>query len=224
MDDLQKRLDQKAEKQEVERLSDGIDRLSLAVSDKASKGDLLELQKEVSVLKANRKCMEVEVQQAVEKEMNDWKEREKRRANIMIYGVDEKDEETAVSDKEKVVNFLEGQLEIKDFKIIKLFRVGKKSSVTPIEGTEVQGATAISRNNRPRPIKVTFSSASEKNKLMTKYKEKKDKKDKLDFGVSSDFTKSETQKYQSLKTELKRKEEAGEKGWYIRKLKLVQKK
>ena len=79
-------------------------------------------------------------------------------------------------------------------------------------------------DKKSRPIKVTLSSTSEKSKVMMKYREKKDQKSQLDYGISSDFTKSETQRYQSLKAELKRREEAGENNWCIRKLQLVKKK
>ena len=48
---------------------------------------------------------------------------------------------------------------------------------------------------------------------MTKYREKKDQKSSLDYGISSAFTASETQRYQSLKAELRRREAAGENNW-----------
>ena len=99
----------------------------------------------------------------------------------MIYGVDEKSEDDAVSDRQQVTNFLEGQLELSNITVVKMYRVGKLNrSVTRVSDNDKQGAAASTVDKRSRPIKVTLSSTSKKSKVMTKYREKKDQKSQLD--------------------------------------------
>ena len=225
LDELEKKVDQKVDKQVMDKLLVELNKVKASLSDKVDKDDLLQLQNEITTMKSDRRKMEDDVQLAVDRQMYDWKEREKRRANIMIYGVDEKSEEDTVSDRQQVTKFLEGQLELSNITVVKMYRVGKlNKSATTVSDNDIQGAAANIVDKRSRPIKVTLSSASEKSKVMTKYREKKDQKSQLDYGISSDFTKSETQRYQLLKAELKRREEAGENNWCIRKLQLVKKK
>ena len=208
----------------MDKLLVELNKVKASLSDKVDKDDLLQLQNEITTMKSDRRKMEDDVQLAVDRQMYDWKEREKPRANIMIYGVDEKSEDDTVSDRQQVTNFLEGQLELSNITVVKMYRVGRlKRSVTTVSDNDKQGAAASTVDKRSRPIKVTLSSTSEKPKVMTKYREKKDQKSQLDYGISSDFTKSETQRYQSLKAELRRREEAGENNWCIRKLQLVKK-
>ena len=137
----------------------------------------------------------------------------------MVYGVEENDDKSKLPDvdKETVLKLFKEQLNISGINITKLYRVGKvrSGSSTPVVASE--------RKDRPRPIKVILASMDEKNKVMTSYRKSKENKE-LGFGISSDFTKSETEKYQALKAELRRKEAYGETGWIIKRSRLIKKK
>ena len=65
--ELEQKLDSKAEKGEVDRLSVEVDRLNIAMCSKAEEDDIVQLREEITVLKSERKDFTKEVQQAVEK-------------------------------------------------------------------------------------------------------------------------------------------------------------
>ena len=136
-----------------------------------------------------------------------------------MYCVEESDDKSNLPDvdKETVLKFFEEQLNISGINITKLYRVGKVRS-----GSSSQ-VVAPERRDKPRPIKVILASTDEKNKVMTSYRKSKENKE-LGFGISSDFTKSETEKYQALKAELRQKEAEGETGWIIKRSRLIIKK
>ena len=75
----------------MDKLLVELNKVKASLSDKVDKDDLLQLQNEITTMKSDRRNMEddVHVQLTVDQQMYDWKEREKRHANIMIYGVDE---------------------------------------------------------------------------------------------------------------------------------------
>ena len=70
------------------------------------------------------------------------------------------------------------------------------------------GATAIKIS---RPVKVIFENIQDKGSVCEVYWERKNKKERLSFGISNDFTKHEKEKYKKLKEELKIREAKGEK-------------
>ena len=82
--ELEQKLDSKAEKGEVDRLTMEVDRLNIAMVSKAEEDDIVQLREELTVLKSERTDFTKEVQQAVERELQDWKEKEKRRTNNII--------------------------------------------------------------------------------------------------------------------------------------------
>ena len=119
------------------------------------------------------------------------KESERRRRNIMIYGIDEPNCDTEqlsiAADADTVSKFITDELKVAGVKIAKCFRVGREK---PETSEAVPGATAIKKS---RPVKVIFENIQDKGKVCEVYWERKNKKERLSFGISNDFTKHENE-------------------------------
>ena len=216
LDEIQQELKNKADKNDVDNLSAEVDKLNVAVNSKLDKTDLVQFSNELSSIKNQTKDFKQELKQVVEQEMEDWKEMERRKSNIMIYGIEESEAATNSTDEQKVRDYLDKQIEVPDVRIVKMYRVGRKKSLATDQAAD-------RTNTRPRLIKVILASNSERNKVMKSYREKKNNQVELDYGISGDYTKSETEKYQKLKEEIKRREATGEKDLVIRRSKIVKK-
>ena len=130
------------------------------------------------------------IQDAVESEVRESRKIDRRKNNIMMYDIEEREseEDDSEADHIKVKSILKDQLNLPNVKIAKVFRVGRRQELTPAP------------RKRFRPIKVIFS--NEGDKLMKNYWAKKDKKVDLQFGISNDHTRFESRQYTKLKEKL----------------------
>ena len=151
---------------------------------------------------------------------NEMKEVERRKVNIMLYGLEEKatgdKDADAMSDLREITDFITSDLNVRDVTITKCYRVGKR-----IRQDDIQGAANPVQS---RAIKVIFGSKRDKDQVMVAFWDKKNNKQKLKYGMANDYTKHENEVYQKLKKELKIRQEKGEQDLVIKKLKIVKKK
>ena len=224
MDELEKKLDRKADTSQLGKVAKSVDDLKESLKTKLDKTEFDSLRKEMEELRFKQEDLLANVQTTVETEVREWREIDKRKSNLMIYGMQEQDTENTENDMKKIDSFFSGQLGLPKIKILKVIRIGKKSQVSQ-EQEEEQGAAAqITKNTKKvRPLKVILANESDKRKIMKNYWSKKDLNASLDYGISSDFTKFESEKYRALKAELKKREDRGDTSWCIRKLQLVKK-
>ena len=66
-----------------------------------------------------------------------------------------------------------------------------------------------------RPLKVIFHSVAKRNEVVRTYWSMKNDGSSQRYGLSNDFTKSETERYLKLKKDLKAKQDKGEHNWKI---------
>ena len=216
MNALEKKVSHKAEKSEVVKLTAAVSDLREDVSKKPNKDELDQIKEKLDNLQLQGADLNDQIQAAVQKEVLEWREIEKRKSNKMVYGIPEETigKSGTDTDRLKMEKIITDELGVHDVKVKKLYRVGKRKDTeqTAAVGAEDQAPV------RNRSLKVIFTSPAEKTKVVTSYWEK------FDFGISSDFTRYENEKYQKLKTELKAREEKGETNLYIRNLKIVKRK
>ena len=144
--------------------------------------------------------------------LNDFREQEKRKANVKTYGIKELDSDEAERveeiDKTKVTQFFNEQLKVQSVRIPSTKRVGKKTS---------QSDAANNTSGYIRPIKITLDSEALKHRIYKQYWTLKGQKVKLSYGLSNDHTRGETVRYKQLKEELARRESQGDDSWLISK-------
>ena len=222
MNALEKKINHKAEKFELVKLTAAVSELREDISKKPGKDEFDKIKNKLDNLQLQEADQNDQIQAAVQKEVLEWREIEKRKSNIMVYGIPE--ETTGKSgtdtDRLKMEAIITEELGVHDVKVKKIYRVGKRKATEQTATVNVEDQARV----KNRPLKVIFSSPFEKTKVVTSYWEKKGNDETFDFGISSDFTKYENDKYQKLKAELKAREERGETNLCIRNLKIVKRK
>ena len=170
MDELEKKVDTKAKQSEVQAVSK-----SLTETKNEVKLDMAEMEQLKTDFKTSEKGKNFQsaIQDAVEYEVTEWREIDRRKNNIMMYDIEEREseEDDSEADHIKVKSILKDQLNLPNVKIAKVFRVGRRQEPTALP-------TPAPRK-RFRPIKVIFS--NEGDKSMKNYWAKKDKKVDLQF-------------------------------------------
>ena len=128
--------------------------------------------------------------------MREWREIDRRKNNIMMYDIVERESEKddSEADHVKVKSILKDQLNLPNMKITKVFRVGRRQEPTALP--------TFAPRKRFRPIKVIFSNKGDKKKVMKNYWAKKDQKVDLQFGIANDHTRFESMWYTKLKEKL----------------------
>ena len=193
-------LDKKADKKAIEELNEKVDNLNI----------------QAGITDYDR------IQEMIEKQIDDMRESERRKSNIVVYGVveleDENLENRVVHDKQHIVDFVTKELGVEEFTVVRCFRLGKKP-----DKCELAGATAVVKTNTVRPLKVVLASPHEKSIITKEYwKCKQNDTKKLSYQIANDFTRAETAKHKSLLAKMKDMEKKGKKGLKIRKGKIVQ--
>ena len=223
--DLNHKLDEKADKKSLEEAEL---RLQQVEDNKADKAMVDSLRKEMLDMKTTiHQGSEQKIQTIVDKEIDDMKEIEKRKPNIMLFGVkessqsgDRDSDSDADEDLAEVKRFITMDLGMKVCNIVKCHRVGKKKGT---EHTADQTEAAAAPVRRQRALKVRFSSQKEKTMVMSAFWDKKNNGAQLKYGMANDYTRCQTEKYQRLKRELKTREEKGERDLKIQGLRIVKK-
>lgn len=126
--------------------------------------------------------------------MNEIEEREKRRENIMIFGLDEKQgtvDERRFHDKQMVGELFE-TIDLEDVEFTDCLRIGKHSG------------------NKPRPLKIKLKDRNKKLSILRKSKELRTSTRFKAVYISSDLTKSQQSEQFLLRKELKRQNDAGQ--------------
>ena len=142
--------------------------------------------------------IEVKVQEAIEA----YRDRESRKCNVIIHNIPESKKleakERREEDLQEVGSLLEEGLELKDFQVQSIVRLGKRME------------------DKHRLIKVTVESVKTKREILSKTKKlKNDVKWSRTF-VTPDLTPTERNRSKLLREELKRRKAAGEEGLVIR--------
>ena len=223
LDEIKEKLELKADRAELTELRNDLDKVKKDLQQK-NNDEMITMKNEMTDLLQKQR---VEIDIAVEREVNEFRARESKKSNIILYEVEESEledkNENKTDDLKKVTNFIKNDLGMKTaVHIDKTVRIGKNKS-----SKEPGGATALTdteSTKKVRPLKVIFTNYKEKNEIMSAYWAKKDDQVKLKYGMSNDFTRYETEKYRKLKKELKEREEKGEQDLVIRRLKIVKKK
>ncbi len=191
---VEERVEMKADKEEVQS---EIKRLEDDIKNKVDKEAVEELLKKAEPQPSTSK-------QATEKEImaksiSELEEREKRKSNLMFFGVEEIESDDADTRKtHDIMRVKEVSEELgEDVNVEKVVRLGKKSE------------------DKVRPIKVTLTTPEMKRKVLTKAKnlrESKNEKSKKIF-IKPDLTEIQRAEEQDLLKEVKKKnaEALGEK-------------
>ena len=223
--ELSLKVNEKADKSDVLEMGKRIDKIEQDIVDKASHPLSDSLKDQLADIKMSVQSeIKATIADTVTQEMNEMKEVERRKVNIMLYGLEEKatgdKDADAMSDLREITDFITSDLNVRDVTITKCYRVGKR-----IRQDDIQGAASATANPvQSRAIKVIFGSKRDKDQVMVAFWAKKNKKEKLKYGMANDYTKHENEVYQKLKKELKIRQEKGEQDLTIKRLKIVKKK
>ena len=142
--------------------------------------------------------IEVKVQEAIEA----YRDRESRKCNVIIHNIPESKKleakERREEDLQEVGSLLEEGLELKDFQVQSIVRLGKRME------------------DKHRLIKVTVESVKTKREILSKTKKLKNEVKWSRIFVTPDLTPTERNRSKLLREELKRRKAAGEEGLVIR--------
>ena len=167
------------------------------------------MQKEISEL--SLKIVEMEsakitsgdlkdVEKIIDSKLEDEREKNRRRNNLMFYGLEESKSDVAderkIHDHRKIVDIIGDEQDFEN-NVKTIFRVG-------------------ARSDKVRPIKIIFKEEGFKRKVFDIAKGK-------GIAVSNDRTQSEREKYKKLKEEMSERTKRGEKDLIIRSGKILKK-
>lgn len=134
--------------------------------------------------------------------LEEIREREHRKRNLVVYGVEEMNSEEPEERKCHDVNIIKKLLESQRVEVetnnIKVYRIGRRE------------------NGKVRPVRVILNSFEEVKKVFLKAKDIKKTTKYSGLSFSSDRTKQEQNEYQAKKEELKNRMEKGEKDLKIK--------
>lgn len=147
--------------------------------------------------------------ESVLQHLREENEKNKRKENIIMYNVMESEKENTEDrikeDRARVTDVIENSLEVQDYAIEKIVRLGRKE------------------DDRNRPLLIKFRNVTEKWNVVKNAKKMKNERDvnKKRIGIALDMTEKEREIEKILVTELKRRRANGEQGLYIKNGKLA---
>ena len=202
LDALTKKINTKADKTQVEAVESSLHIVTDKVNDLENKVSNLDIDK-----------INGHVETLVNRHLEDSREKERRKNNIIVYNVEESEEADPTTrvaeDSNKIKSFFKKDLKIVDTKVHKIFRVGKKTDTAENtnEASQTDGATngTGGLGKKPRPIKVQFQDQGNKTKVMKSYWDLKKEGKKAEYPLSNDFSKAERDAHTKLKAELKQR-------------------
>lgn len=176
--------------------------------------DRLEKLEENSLLMKNE--IKDEVINVVFEELEEWKEKEEKKNNVIVFNLQEKvcetKEEKHQEDLSLSVQVIkEIGLDIDKEEIKEVHRIGKMQSSQEERGEEC--------NRRPRPLLIKLNDTRVKWEIVRNGKRIKETgKEHLKRAIIvPDQTKKERERNKKLRDELKERRDNGEEGWFIRK-------
>lgn len=166
-----------------------------------------ESRKQMNELHTRVDSIEKSLDDKIQTAIDDYRDRETRKCNIILHNVPESDCEQPKERKEEdesiVVTMLNDSLNLAEVKLESVIRLGKKS-----EG-------------RNRLTKVTLDSVKSKREILNAAKNLKGIEEWSNIFITPDMTPKEREKNKELREELKRRRENGEEGIAIRRGKIV---
>lgn len=210
----------------LQNFTSRISKLEEEMELKASKVDLEHQAAQLLAVKASLvekgHTLEQDIDNKVEEKLSEYererKEREKRKANLIVYKIpeptSEEPEERKKEDTAKIAEILE-QLELPDIELKNVVRLN----------TKAEGAS-----NSVRPTKVVFNSSADKEQILQRMQSLRTSEDEAErkklenIHVAADRTFRQRADYRKLKQELDERTAAGEKDLVIRENKIVVKK
>ena len=164
-----------------------------------------------NVMRSSKVLEELEkVEKSVESRLEDIEERERRKSNLIIYGLPESDEVNPLQrkddDTQKARSAISQSFGEESLSILATYRLGRKS----------EGKT--------RPLKVVLKSADVRDEILRRYRAAVSAESLPDSSIqlSRDRTQREREEYRRLRNELKLREDKGEENLMIRRGKIVQ--
>ena len=150
---------------------------------------------------------DIDIRLEIAKAVKDEENKKRRKENLVIYNLDESEKrvgaEREEEDRAKIRDLLDNGVKEKQYKILKVIRLGKK-------GTE-------NSNNYKRPVLIKLENEQQKWDILKSTKNLKNASGWMkNTGISQDLTKEERQQNRVLREELKEKRKQGEQGWFIR--------
>lgn len=166
-----------------------------------------------------------EILEEVFEELEERNEKERKKNNLLIFGIEEADYASRQEKVEGELNicvqvFEEIQSEVRNEDIVETFRIGKRRNVGEIEGRGEERQTQARK--KPRPILVKLRDERTKWNIIKRAKTiRQSRIDTLkNVWIVPDLTMRERERDRELRQELQEKRDAGEEGWFIRRGKL----
>ena len=153
-------------------------------------------------------------------------EKYRRKNNIVLYNMKEsqntnpKDREA--EDESECRKLFNESLQIGNINIVKVIRLGKREETQESESNEEAQPQADAQPQtlslRKRPLLVKLNNEHDKWKILKNAKNLKheQREERKNIGISKDLTKKEREQEKKLRTELKRRRDQGEQGWFIK--------
>ena len=156
LDELEKKVDKKADNSELQAVSKFLTDTRNQV--KLDTAELEQLKRDFKTFEQDKKFQSA-IQDALESEVREWREIDRRKNNIMMYDIveGESEEDDSEADHTKVKSILKDQLNLPNVKITKVFRVGRRQEST--------ASPTSAPRKRFRPIKLYFQMKATKRKL-----------------------------------------------------------
>ena len=177
--DMEKKMEKKATKQQVEALESRMEKLEHSLNYQSLEEKVLSLKSEIENLKSKdvARADKESMDGLVTERLNYFREQEIRKASVIIYGIKELDSDEAERveeiDKTKVTQFFNEELKVQSVRIHSTKRVGKKT---------LQSDAANNTSGYIRPIKLTLDSKALKHRIYKQYWRLKGQKVKLSYG------------------------------------------
>ena len=167
---------------------------------------------------SQRNSITQEMKETILHEINEREEHNKRKNNLVLYGVIESDK-NSVREKEKedqklCCRIIKDELKLGEAKVNTVIRLGKPHEVK--KGRE--------QNVKQRPLLVKMRDSYSKFEALKRGKALRNSQNMTlrKVIVTSDLTRKERERDRKLRMELKAKKDKGERGWYIKKGELMQ--
>ena len=149
-----------------------------------------------------------QLEQLVNDKIEEMAEREKRRSNLIFFGVPESQNSEPGARKDddlkKVRSLIKKSVGESRCSVLSLYRLGKKQ-------------------DRSRPLKVIMDSPASRDEILRKFSPEEGEGGRP-VAVARDRTKDERESFKKLKKEIQEREEKGEKDLIIRRGKIIQRK
>ena len=159
---------------------------------------LVEQNSKIIELLKGKKGVDEDIKIHVEEVMQDQRERDEKKNNIIIYNVPEGIEE---DDEKNSKNDIETTKEV--FKVVNPQVVFDKVDSTRIQRIGIKKGKGV--DSRPRPIKVVMNSPENKMDILRNARKLKDSEKFNQVGLSFDKTRREQEQYRQLKAKLEEK-------------------